>query len=257
MRAPWIGTALLATAVLGVLGWQWHAGQHLHAEVAELRSSVTREGAQIAVEKGRLATPPSAVEVTARRAEHAALAKLRSELSDLNARTEQRLAAPNAFAPAAMPLPPEGPLRRAEEWSNAGRASAIDLLETITWAARNNDLDTIADRVMLETTGYRAIAEALATLSEAERREMRSPYRFVAQELARDFALSAYRVKTQRQNSPQSEVLTTTLYAADGSGRDVSLIFTQPDDRGWSLVVPRDVSLHYLKRLKPVEHVSK
>lgn len=253
MRALAITNLLLATAALGFLGWQWREGRGLQAELDPLRDSVTRERARLATEKARLAAgQPEAADLARLRADHAMLADLRAELAALNSRTEARLKAPVLSVPQAISPPADAPLRAANQWQNVGHAEPASLLETVAWAARNKNVDMLSSALTIEYEGARALVDLFNALPAAERQRYGSSDRIIAQEMAEEFALAAYREISRDAPgaSAQSTGITARLYQADGRERDVSFNFHRVGSDGWRLFVPRDAALHYVERLK-------
>jgi hypothetical protein len=225
----WLSALMFALAVVAgaALLLQRQAAAQLRDEIALLRDE-NRELGRLRAEHQRLvAAQPTAAQLDAIRADHAAVVRLRSEIEALKARTDETA---RAVEQATLPL------IAASQWKNAGRATPAAAVETMLWAASRRDLDTMASMIGFDAQLRPSVDQFFAAIPESVRAQHGTVERLVAQSLMKNLPLVAMRITAEGQSGAAAS-LTVRLQSQDGSTKDL-WVSMQRGDAGWWLAVP-------------------
>lgn len=244
----WLGLGGLAVIGGIVLALQRQATGQLRHERAIVQEE-NRSAARRRAESGSATAQGLATELSALRADRAALARLRAEIDLLKARVQQGQP-PSAAETGAVASPPARlQLLPASEWKNAGRGTPTAAVETVLWAAVGGDIDVLADAISLDA-GARAKAEMLlAGLPPAARAHYASPEKLVALFTAKDVPVGASMRVVARPSAPADDAKVTLVLQGETATRAIELTLRQRDGN-WRLVVPESAVEKYGEALK-------
>jgi hypothetical protein len=232
----------------GVLFLQHQRAVQLRSELSERRRQQA-EVAQLRRENQQLAAQGvSPEELAALSDDHASLLRIRQEIDAL----KNRPPAPTATAT----QPPAVRLVPANEWKNAGRATASATVETFLWAATHGDVDALIGMLDFRTGEAGDKLEALfANLPADVRGRYGTPARMFATLLAARMAstVKAMAVVSQSEIDPGSSnrktaVLRVRYENADGPQKDVAIFLTR-DAGDWRFIVTGPAVVDYTKPL--------
>lgn len=238
-------------AVIGLaVAWFGSRELHLrsfHASADHLRSSAGDLAAlREAHAKLRAALPPEN-ELTALRADRAAIVRLRNEIQAVRRGVEAREHPPSPATPVRAATLLEAPLAAAQ-WRNVGHATPAAAVETLLWAAAGGDVERLAE-TLVQAPETRARAEALfASLPPDLRREHATPERLMALMTASVIPLGSAQVVAEVPN-PQGTVLVTSLESPSGQSRMVALSL-RTDGQAWRVELPPAAVERYAAQLR-------
>ena len=227
----WVSALLLALAVSAgaALLFQRQSAAQLRGEIALLRDE-NRELAQLRAENSRLvATQPTAAQLEAMRADHAAVRQLRGEIEKLKSETDRQ--AREVERASLPPIP-------ATAWKNAGRATTEATIETLLWAAAQHDPDALASLMNIDAQLRPAVDRFFAVLPDATRAHYGTVERLLADFMTRDLPLGSMRIVSEKTIDDTRAVLTVHL-EGQGNARDLPVPLQHTDD-GWRLAVVPD-----------------
>jgi hypothetical protein len=231
-----------STKWLGVLGVLAAIGLGIafttqQRSAAELRRQIDRARAQNA-ELARLqalnqqarASQVSESELESLRADHAVLARVRSDLEKL------KQSAQPAAKPAARPAAKSEPMVPTSDWRNAGLGTPRATFETALWAAVNGDSSVLASTMELSPGAKAKAEEVLARLDAGTRAQYESPEQLVAQLTARSIHFTGMSVASELGDA-EFKNLVVNLQQPNGQTKRTLLVFHR-DETDWRLVVP-------------------
>jgi hypothetical protein len=240
----WLSALLLALALMAGAAWwlQVQSAGQLRGEVALLRDE-NRELARLREENLRLAArQPTAAQLAALRADHVAVAQLKSQIEALREKTippsravsalevkDVDTAAPaSAEARALFQFPEKG-------WKNVGRATPGATVETALWAATGGDLDALTTTFVIEDGARTKAAAMFSVLPEAARAQYGTPEKLIAALfVAKDLPVS---VKLGGVvTGADSTKLLLRVQSTGGAVRDAAITLRSDAD-GWRVVV--------------------
>jgi hypothetical protein len=227
----WWSVLLLALAVVaGAALWlQRQSAAQLRDELGLLRDE-NRKLAGLRAENARLvAAQPSAAQLDAMRADHAAVRQLRGEIEKLKADTDRQ--AHEIERASAPPVP-------ASEWKNAGRATPAATIETMMWAAVRNDVATFASTVGFDPKLRPAVDRFFETLPETTRTRYGTPEQLIAEFMMPELAAMAagMHIGQETQAANGDTQLIVGLQNRAGVIRESPSTLRHADD-GWQVVV--------------------
>lgn len=238
-RTPWVvlGAFTVALAAVGV--WQQRLIESRAAawEPPAKISSPPPDPRQAEAELASLRK--QAMEAEALRAEHESL---RQELT-LRPQSEKPVEKPKS----------------SESWTNAGRNTPVDTLQTIIWAAVSGEISHLRGALLLEGAAQTAADALFAELSPEERAEYRDPATVVAVMLSGQMPLNLRQpqVLEEIHESPQRVRLRLQLQRDRGAQDQKTYRFPeekvyhfQHDGTGWRAVVPVSVVEQYHELLR-------
>ena len=242
----WLFIGGLATTLAVVLGLQ--AQRLAEARGAlELQREQRREAEQLRAENQRMAAAqPAETELRALRADHEAVARLRTEIAAMRERATAPSPLPATLKPA---VPNEPPIISDSQWKNSGWGTAAAALETALWAASGGDIDTLAQSLVLEPEAREKAAALLAGLPSAARAEYQSPEHLVALLATKDVPMGGIQVVAQASQGTEQTMIRVRLHQPDGSAKSTSLLLRQ-NAGAWRLVVPTSAVERYAAILK-------
>ena len=220
----------------GILFLQHQTAVQLRTELSELRRQQA-EIAQIRRENQQLSAQRVSPEVLAAlRSDHASLLRMREEIDALKSRPPEPTVAVNQ--------PPAVRLVPANEWKNAGRATAAATLESFLWAATHGDTDALIGMLDFRTgEAGGKLEEVFAGLPAEVRGRYGSPERMFASLLAAKMAstVKAIAVVTQSEfdsssSSRKSAVVRVRYENANGLQKDQPIILTRNTGE-WRFIV--------------------
>jgi hypothetical protein len=255
----WLSALCLAIALATGAAWwlQRQAAAELRTEIALARED-GRELVRLQAENGRIAASlPSDAELARMRADHAAIAELRSQLEQskqsLQAR-ERALAAPVPVAGTNRAAALGGgadQTTRLPPLTNAGRATPAAAAETAFWAAGKRDVDSLASLLTFAPAVRQDVEQLLASLPPGKRAEFGTPERLVAQSMLNIPLPVGLRVIDEKQIDPDHANLGVEMQSESGaSGRTVPLSLERSPD-GWRLLVPAGAIRDLARTLAP------
>lgn len=244
-RAGWFVLGGLAVSVGIMLGLQQQAAAELRRERAMIQEENSAAAGQRTVAPVRdAASKDAAAELSALRADRAALARLRTEIEQLKTRFEAIQPAPATEPTTAGATSYRLELMPASGWKNLGRAAPRAAVETALWAAVGGDIEVLADTITLDA-GARAKAEALlAGLPPAAREHYASPEKLVALLTSKDVPVGASMRLVARAGTAVDEAKLTLVLQGETATRSIELTLRQRDGN-WRLVVPEDAIEKY------------
>lgn len=252
----WTGLAVVAVATGMTLWLQRETGRQLQLELAQVgQQRAEREALAEANRKLRDARV-SPEELERLRADRAAVARLRRELSEMEAAEKNNpppppaAPAPAASEPAPRPIP-------SAAWKNAGRATPAAALETALWAAVGGDIDVLASTLVLGPEARRRAEAVLAGLPPEMRVQYATPEKFAALFTARDVPLDASLtlnpIKGDNENEALLRIRLTGSQTVAGKTALVesksTLLSLRRFDDGWKLQVPEAAIEKYAAQL--------
>jgi hypothetical protein len=232
----------------GVLFFQHQKAVLLRLELDELRHQ-REEVAQLRRENQQLAAQGvSPAELAALRDDHASLRRMRQEIDAIKSRPPAP-AAGEAPSPAVRLVP-------ANEWQNAGRATAAASVESFLWAATHGDIDALIGMLDFQRGESRGKLEELFNGLPADVRErFGTPEKMFATLLAEKMAsnVKAMAVIPLSESDPdpsnrQLALLRVHYENFDGRQRDQPIILTR-DSGGWRFIVTGTAVEDYTREL--------
>ena len=232
----------------GVLFLQRQRAAQLRSELGELRRQ-QEEVAQLRRENQQLsAQGASPGELAALRDDHASLSRMRREIDAIKSRP------PSPTMAATQPPPVR--LIPANEWKNAGRATASASVESFLWAATHGDIDALVGMLDFRTAGAGSkLVELFDGLPADVRGRFGTPEKMFATLLADKMAstVRAMAVVSQSQSSPdpsnrQAALLRVRYENADGQQRDQSVLLAR-DAGEWRFIVTGSAVVDYTQML--------
>lgn len=236
-------------AVLALTLWARAAlTARLQYQLDQSRSE-QREVARLRLEQQQLAAAqPSAAEIDARRADHEAMDRMKTEISRLRARL--------AVAPLEHPVlnrarPTVPPPLAADQWKNAGRATPAATLETALWAASGGDIDTLAGLLSLDAHSREKAQALFSGLPAATQNKYHSAERLIALLATQDVPTESMQIIGQMSVARDQVALRVRLQNLDGPAKFTTLRLQQAKDE-WQLVVPEKAVDRYAASLKEI-----
>ena len=238
----------LAVAGGGVLFLQHQKAVLLHIKLDEFRHQ-REEVAQLRRENQQLsAQAVSPAELAALRDDHASLRRMRQEIDAIKSRPPPPAA--GETQPPAIRLVP------ANEWQNAGRATAAASVESFLWAATHGDIDALVGMLDFRTAGAgHKLDEVFAGLPADVRERFGTPEKMFATLLAEKMASSvkAMAVIAESDSVPdpsnrQMAALSVRYENADGRQRDQAITLTR-DAGEWRFIVTGTAVEDYTRQL--------
>jgi hypothetical protein len=239
----WLIASAAVVAAIALVSWQERKIAQLRAGVVRAREHATTRAAleQRRDELVRQQVPAEVLENM--RADRLAMARLRAELETLGAGADKALTM-EKNKPAEVSRTAVGTMKRADEWSNAGRRTPIAALETALWAAVAGEVDAFASLIGFEP-GAREKAEAMMLqLPAGTRSRDDSPAKWIAALAAADIPKTgSMRVLGKKQVS-EDEVKLQVLFFNDAATAKEKGHFGYRDlsfrraGESWQLVVP-------------------
>jgi len=241
-----VGTLVLTDG--GILFLQHQTAVLLRSELSELRrqqaevAHLRRENQQMSAQ----AVSPE--ELAALRDDHASLVRMRQEIDAIKSRPS----APTM----ATTQPPTVRLIPANEWQNAGRATAAASVESFLWAATHGDIDALVGMLDFRTTGAGGkLVELFDDLPADVRGRFGTPEKMFATLLAEKMAstVKAMAVISQTESDPdlssrQTAVLRVRYENTDGLQRDQAITLTRVAGE-WRFVVTGTAVADYTQML--------
>ena len=232
----------------GVLFLQHQRVAQLRSELGELRRQ-QEEVAQLRRENQQLAVQGvSAEQMAALRDDHTSLLRMRREIDAIKNRPPAPTIA--ATQPLTVRLIP------ANEWKNAGRATASASVESFLWAATHGDIDAIVGMLDFRTAGAGSkLVELFDGLPADVRGRFGTPEKMFATLLADKMAstVKAMAVVSQSESDPgsssrQTAVLDVRYENTDGQQR-VQPILLIRDAGEWRFIVTGSAVVDYTQML--------
>lgn len=219
----------------------------LMQEVTQARE-LSREAGRLRVANERLIRGQiSLAEIEGRRVDRAAMARLREEIERL--KNSRRNRSQDAGVAVIVPTGAEETKEKdpviaatmAENefsetgWRNRGREAPGAALETLLWAARNGDTDTMAAMIALEGPALEKAEAMLSGLSGPLRAQYDTPERLVALLTARDVPVG---IRLMGFNGGATNTRLLVRLQNAGGGIKETEIALRRDPDGWRLVAP-------------------
>ena len=237
--SAWCLAAIPIAAVFGFLGWQRAVLAAERAELAHWREQAAGLAPLQIVNLRLAAEEPAPVELERLRSDHAAVARLRTEIESLE-KTSPVAAAPAAPRAGAVPM---------TAWKYRGASSPTDAIETMAWAAAQGEVDRFAGVIDFEPDIRTAIAADFATLPEPARAEYRTPERMVASLAAREVPLGSLQFTVPSEIGPESASVRVRFESPTGTAR--AIVFSlRSTPSGWRLMVPGPAIRKYLNTVR-------
>lgn len=229
----WIVVTLITCGLGATLVLRALRLEQLIGERERVRTELTTMHQQEAENQRLAGQLPSADQLAVLRADHAAVERLRSELTRL------RSQAAKARLPATMAPRIEEPSRivPSSEWTYAGRATPAAAIETVLWAAMGGDLDALAQTLWLDEAASAKATALLGSLPASSRSEYATPERLVALFTAKDLPNGAVQLVSEAKQPSGEVMMRVRLFQPDGSTRSTTLLARQKEGE-WRLAVP-------------------
>src|SRR5262249_20759164 len=142
----------------------------------------------------------------AQRADRDELAKMRADLAaEKNRATPKAMSSAVGATDAKPALTLATGLKPAASFTNAGRATAREALETLQWAWLGGDTDVIAQGLILLPEARQKAEELFARLPDAKRTEFGTPEQMLANLLASTTPIAGMQVMSERPGAPHSQ----------------------------------------------------
>jgi len=229
----WIIVTLLAAGLGAAFAMRAHRHEQLKLERERVRAELTSLR-QLDAENQRLARElPSDDQVATLRVDHAAVERLRGELTRLRSQAAKASSLPVIASHAALP----SRIISAGDWTYAGRATPAAAVETVLWAAAGGDLEALAQTVWLDEAARARATALLSSLPASSRSEYAPPERLVALFTAKDLPSGAMQLVSEARQPSGEVMMRVRLFQPDGSTRSTTLLARQTDGE-WRLTVP-------------------
>lgn len=243
----------MGVALAGAWAVRWHASAGLRAEIAALRGQAA-ERAGLEAERARLRSEiPAPEELSALRAERAAVRRLGGEVEALRQQAGARARAAKARAPAAPPpreLSIEEDFVARGAWKHAGQRTPTDATQTALWAAAGGDLKALAAAIVLEPAAREKAHALMDKLPREVAAQLATAEDFVALLTAGDVPLTEAHVFDPKGDAPPRWAVRVVEFRdAQGKTRVAPLRLYQASETEWRLVVPEAALEKYAARL--------
>lgn len=231
--AGWVIVTLLAAGLGVTLALRAVRLDQLASERVRLRGELTAASQLKAENEALAAKLPTDDQLATLRSDHAAVVRLRSELTRL------RSQAAKGSSPAPIAAAVESPSRivPSSEWTYAGRATPAAAIETILWAATGGDLDALAQTLSLDESARTRAVALLGSLPASSRSEYTTPERLVALFTAKDLPSGAMQLVSEITQPSGEVMMRVRLFQPDGSTRSTTVLARQSGGE-WRLSVP-------------------
>ena len=242
--------AVVAASVTTPLVLQHQANARLQDENSRLR-------AELATPRATQSAPSNTPEPEALRNEREELLRLRGQVTQLRQqlasqskgpssgvsnKPDGRLAEESENARKLLAKSPEIPLIKANEFRNAGYATALASFHTINWAAANRETNAMLNAVGLEPEARTRADELFAQMPEAIRQRYGAVDALLVDWMMNwAEAPEAYRVLSEQQQGPDSATLTVQFQFPNSRVRENEVSFYRDQDGIWRRAVPAGI----------------
>lgn len=241
----------MGVALAGAWAVRWHASAGLRTEIAALHGQAA-ERAGLEAERTRLRhASPAPEELSALRAERAAVQRLGGEIEALRQQAGARARAAKVHTPApAREWSIEEDFVAHGAWKHAGQRTPTDATQTALWAAAGGDLKALAAAIVLEPAAREKAHALMDKLPREVAAQLATAEDFVALLTAGDVPLTEAHVFDPKGDAPPRWAVRVVEFRdAQGKTRVAPLRLYQASEAEWRLVVPEAALEKYAARL--------
>lgn len=247
----WLIPLLVSVAISLVLAWRHQITVSLEETVQREREISWKQAEQRPVNEGGVIENKigdrSAEEIGFD--DEAALARLRKEIAELEARAAARTRMAHAAAANAADSSITEKMLPAAEWKNAGIATPTAALETALWAAAAGDVEALAGLLSMDPVVRTKANEMLMNLPVSLRQDYGTPERLIALLAAVDVPLGAAQIHDFKASDLSGTKLLAVLRDTENKYRSANLTLRQ-EGEAWKIVVPATAVDRYAAMLK-------
>ncbi|HTO02198.1 MAG TPA: hypothetical protein VL069_00790 [Opitutus sp.] len=247
----WLIPVVVTVAITVVLAWRHQITVSLQASVQREREISRKQAEQRPMKAGVVVE----TQIVDRAGEaigsddEAALAQLRKEIAELEARAAARARMKPTAAANAVDSSITEKMLPVAEWKNAGIATPTAALETALWAAAAGDVEALAGLLSIDPVVRTRVNGLLMNLPVSLRPDYGTPERLIALLAAGDVPLGAAQIHDFKASDSNGTKLTAVLRDTENKYRSANLTLRQ-EGEAWKIVVPATAVERYAAMLK-------
>lgn len=243
---------LIVTVAIGVvLAWRHQTTVSLQESVEREREFGRNQAKQRSVEErdvteNQILDRPAG---TIGPDDEAALAQLKKEIAELEARAAARARMKPTAAANAVDSSITEKMLPVADWKNAGIATPAAALETALWAAAAGDVEALAGLLSIDPVVRTKVNGLLMNLPVSLRPDYGTPERLIALLAAGDVPLGAAQIHDFKASDLNGTKLTAVLRDTENKYRSANLTL-RLEGEAWKIVVPAKAVERYAAMLK-------